>query len=207
LSSQPRLIHFCQPEKRPLIATHPVPVTRLLLLALVVGLLAPEPAHSGDFSLRSLSIRARVSNATTLGAAQPEQADAYDLSAHFATPWLSKIRSGWKIGSQLTASAGLLHSAGEDAVTVSLIPKITVRSKGGGFVFDAGAGFALISPHTLGTQDYGGPFQFALTVGASLPVGKRWGLGYRFLHYSDAGINGDDTTGADFHMVEISYRF
>jgi hypothetical protein len=25
--------------------------------------------------------------------------------------------------------------------------------------------------------------------------------------YSDAGINGDDTTGADFHMVEISYRF
>jgi hypothetical protein len=207
LPSRSRLIRFSELATRALIATDPVQVGRLLLPTLVVCVLAPGLAHSGDFSLLSLSIRARVSNATTLGAAQPEEADAYDLSAHFATPWLNETRSGWKIGSQLAASAGLLKSAGENALTVSLIPEITVRGKGGWFVLDAGAGFALFSRYELGTQDYGGPFQFALTVGASLPLGKRWGLGYRFLHYSDAGINGDDTTGADFHMVEISYRF
>lgn len=27
-----------------------------------------------------------------------------------------------------------------------------------------------------------------------------------FYSYSDAGINGPDTTGADFHMIEFSYR-
>ncbi|WP_410000329.1 acyloxyacyl hydrolase [Halomonas sp. I1] len=32
-------------------------------------------------------------------------------------------------------------------------------------------------------------------------------MGYRFLHYSDAGVNGPDTTGADFHMIEFRYRY
>ncbi|WP_074749335.1 acyloxyacyl hydrolase [Halomonas caseinilytica] len=31
-------------------------------------------------------------------------------------------------------------------------------------------------------------------------------MGYRFLHYSDAGVNGPDTNGANFHMIEFSYR-
>jgi len=205
--SRPRLIHFSPPEGRTTIATHPVSVKRLLPPALAVCLLAPEPASSGDYSPLSLNIRARVSNATTLGAEQPEEADAYDLAVLLALPWLNEIRSGWKIDSRLMASAGLLQSGGEDALTVSLIPEIALRGKGGWLVLDAGAGFALMSRHTLGTQDYGGPFQFALTVGASLPVRKRLSFGYRFMHYSDAGINGEDTTGADLHMVEIGYRF
>jgi hypothetical protein len=206
-SSRSRLIHFSRPEGRTAIATRLVFLKRLLLPALAVCLLAPEPASSGDFSLLSLSIRARVSNATTLGAAQPEEADAYDLAVLLALPWLNEIKSGWKIDSRLMASAGLLQSGGDDALTVSLIPGIALRGKGGWLVLDAGAGVALMSRHTLGTQDYGGPFQFALTAGASLPAGKRLSLGYRFMHYSDAGINGDDTTGADLHMVEIGYRF
>lgn len=189
------------------IATQPFSVTRLLWPVLLASLLPAQPARSGDFSVLSLSIRARVSNATTLGADQPEEADAYDLSAQLATPWLSRVESGWKIDSRLMASAGLLRSGGENALTVSLIPAIALRSSGGWLLLDAGAGFALLSRHTLGVQDYGGPFQFALTVGAGLALGKRLGLGYRFLHYSDAGINGPDTTGADLHMVEIGHRF
>jgi hypothetical protein len=46
-----------------------------------------------------------------------------------------------------------------------------------------------------------------LTVGAGFPLYKRLGLGYRFLHYSDAGVNGPDTIGADFHMIEFSFWF
>ena len=32
-------------------------------------------------------------------------------------------------------------------------------------------------------------------------------VGYRFLHYSDAGIHGTNSIGADFHMVAFIYRF
>lgn len=70
-----------------------------------------------------------------------------------------------------------------------------------------GAGPALLSRHRFGEQDYGGYFQFALTVGLSVPVFRGFGVGYRFLHYSDAALYGHDTTGADFHMLEIHYRF
>jgi hypothetical protein len=33
------------------------------------------------------------------------------------------------------------------------------------------------------------------------------GLGYRFLHYSDAALYGTDTIGAEFHMLEVSWRY
>lgn len=65
----------------------------------------------------------------------------------------------------------------------------------------------MLSRHRFGTQDYGGYFQFALTAGVGVPLFERLGAGYRYMHYSDAGINGDHTTGADMHMLELSYRF
>jgi len=70
-----------------------------------------------------------------------------------------------------------------------------------------GAGGALLSRHRFGTQDYGGYFQFALTAGVGVPLFKRLGVGYRFLHYSDAGIHGPHNTGADFHMLELTCQF
>jgi hypothetical protein len=65
----------------------------------------------------------------------------------------------------------------------------------------------LLSAHRFGRQDYGGPFQFALTFGVTVPLYGRLDAGYRFLHYSDAGIYGGHTIGADFHMIELGYRF
>ena len=53
----------------------------------------------------------------------------------------------------------------------------------------------------------GGPVQAALTLGVSVPVYERFAVGYRFMHYSDGGAYGSDTIGADFHMLELSYRF
>ncbi|XKE46946.1 acyloxyacyl hydrolase [Halomonas organivorans] len=78
--------------------------------------------------------------------------------------------------------------------------------RGWAFPPGPGAGAALFSRHRFGEQDFGGPFQFALTLGVGVPLYRHLGLGYRFLHYSDAGVNGSDTTGVDFHMIEFSYR-
>ena len=100
-----------------------------------------------------------------------------------------------------------MQSGGETGLVVSLIPGVALGSDDGRFSFDVGAGGALLSRYRFGEQDYGGPFQFVLTAGAGFPLYKRLGLGYRFLHYSDAGVNGPDTIGADFHMVEFRYRF
>lgn len=178
----------------------------LTLLSFICCLLAPGPSHSEGLSLQSLSMRVRVSGATTLGEQQPEEFQEFDVAANFGLPWERYSTSGWGVGTRLMASAGIMRGGEKNALVVSLMPEFTLGREDGRFVLDFGAGGALLSRHRFGTQDYGGPFQFALTAGASVPLYKKLGLGYRFLHYSDAGITGPDAIGADFHMIEFSYR-
>ncbi len=179
----------------------------LALMGLVLCLLAPKPSSADDLRLQSVGMRARVSGVTVLGAVQPETFHEYDAVMGFGLPWELYSPSGWGAGTRLMASAGVLLGAGKTALVVSLIPVLALGSQDGRFALDMGVGGALLSKHRFGTQDYGGPFQFALTLGAGVPLYERLGLGYRFMHYSDAGINGSHTTGADFHMVEFTYRF
>ena len=178
-----------------------------LALIFICSLLAPNTVYSEGMGLQSLSLRARVSEQTVLGADAPEKFHAYDVSANFGLPWKRYSMSGWGVGTRLMATVGLLQAAGENALVVSLIPELTFGSEDGRFILDLGAGGALFSRQSFGTQDYGGHFQFALTVGVSVPLYRNLGLGYRFMHYSDAGLNGSDTIGADFHMIELSYRY
>ena len=177
-----------------------------MLLIFIFCPLTPTLSYSEDLSLQSLSMRARVSEETVLGEDAPEDFEEYSVSANFRLPWKGYFTSGWSIGTHLMANTGILRGAGENALIVSLIPEIALRSKDGWFTLDLGVGGALFSRHRFGTQDYGGPFQFALTLGVGVPFYKKLGIGYRFMHYSDAGVNGSDTTGADFHMIEFSYR-
>lgn len=180
---------------------------RFALIAFLLGLLVPWPGRAEGLRPLNLSVRASVSAATVLGDEAPEEYEAYDVALNIGLPWELYAASGWGVGTRLLTSVGVLHGAGESALTVSLIPGFALGSEDGRFALDLGAGGAYLSRHRFGAQDFGGPFQFALTVGAGVPLYQRLGAGYRFLHYSDAGAHGTDTTGADLHMVELSYRF
>lgn len=158
-------------------------------------------------SLLNISLRGRFSGLDVLGGTATEEFQEFDAAAQFRLPWGWYSQSGWGGGLRLMASAGVLYGAGETALAVSLIPLLAFGSKNGRFSLDMGAGPALLSRHRFGEQDYGGYFQFALTAGLSVPVFRGFGVGYRFLHYSDAALYGHDTTGADFHMLEIHSRF
>ena len=180
---------------------------RLALLVISFGLLIPWPGRAEELRLLSLAARGSVSAETTLGDDAPEENDAYDLALNVGIPWELYGVSGWGVGTRLMISVGVLEGDGENALVVSLIPGFALGSKDGRFTLDLGAGGAYFSRHRFGEQDFGGPFQFALTVGAGIPLYQRLGAGYRFMHYSDAGVNGSDSTGADLHMVEFSYRY
>ena len=178
-----------------------------MLLGFICCLSIPTHSHSEDLDLHSLSMRVRVSEQTVLGKDAPEVFEEYDVAANFGLPWQIYSTSGWGMGTRLMASAGILRGAGEDALVISLIPELTLGNEDGRFTLDLGVGGALFSRSRFGVQDYGGPFQFALTLGISAPLNKKLGLGYRFLHYSDASVNGPHTIGADFHMIEFNHRF
>jgi hypothetical protein len=179
----------------------------LFIVAMIVVFLTPWPSRAEDPRLLSVGMRARVSGGTVLGDVPREEFQEYDTVATFGLPWGRYSESGWGAGTRLMASAGMFRGAGETALVVSLIPVLALGRQDGRFTLDLGIGGALLSKHHFGTQDFGGPFQFALTLGVSVPLYERLGVGYRFLHYSDAGIHGSHTTGADLHMIEFIYRF
>ncbi len=158
-------------------------------------------------NLLSVSIRATFSSKDMIGAIAPEQFREYGAAATFRLPWEYYSQSGWGGGLRLMTGIGALYGAGDTAMVISIIPLAALGSQDGRFTLDMGAGGALLSRRHFGTQDFGGYFQFALTAGAAVPLYKKLGMGYRFLHYSDAGIYGPENTGADMHMLELTYRF
>jgi len=182
-------------------------VVWLALTIVVLCVLAPWPSRAADLELLSVGVRARVGEKRVLGKEQPESFREYDVMASIQLPWEGPSPSGWGVGARLLASAGVLQGAGKTALVASIIPALAFGRQDGRFTVDLGAGLALLSKHRYAQQDYGGPLQFALTFGVGVPLYQRVGVGYRFLHYSDAGANGPDTIGADFHMVELIYRF
>ena len=180
---------------------------RLAVTSFVLGVLAPSPSRAEDLYLLSIGVRARVGGERVLGQEQPEAFHEYDAVASIRLPWARYFPSGWGVGTRLLASAGVLQGADKNALVVSVIPVLAFGSQDGRFTLDLGAGAALLSKHRYAQQDYGGPLQSALTLGVGVPLYGRVGVGYRFLHYSDAGIYGSNTIGADFQMVEMIYRF
>jgi len=171
------------------------------------GLELPRPKAVAGLDLFSVGVRARVGEKRVLGEVAPESFNAFDLVATARLPWQRYSAAGWGVGTRVVAGAGIMRGAGRTALVVSAIPVLAFGSQDGRFTFDLGAGLALISEHRFANQDFGGALQGALTLGVTVPLHRRIGVGYRFQHYSDAGAYGSNTIGADFHMLELTYRF
>ncbi len=178
-----------------------------ITIIFVCSLTLSTPAATAGLDPLSVGVRARVGEKRVLGQVAPESFDAYDLVATFRLPWQRHHPSGWGTGTRLITSAGVMQGVGKTALVVSAIPVVTFGSQDGRFTLDLGAGLALISEHRFANQDFGGALQAALTFGVAVPLYRRTGIGYRFQHYSDAGAYGSHTIGADFHMLEFTYRF
>lgn len=157
--------------------------------------------------LLSVSIRGTLSSTDIIGSDATEKFRAYDAALTFRLPWGWQSLSGWGVDVRLMTSVGTITGSGDTGLVVSFVPLLDFGSRDGRFVIDMGAGAALFSRTAFGTQDFGGYLQFALTAGAAVPLFKGVGAGYRFMHYSDAALHGSDTTGADLHMLNITYRF
>lgn len=169
--------------------------------------LFPWPTAAASLDLLNVGVRARVGEKRVLGEVAPESFSAYDLVGTVRLPWQRYHPSGWGAGTRIIATAGVLQGAGKTALVATATPVLAFGSEDGRFTLDLGVGLALISEHRFSNQDFGGAIQAALTLGVTVPLYRRVGIGYRFQHYSDAGVYGPNTIGADFHMLEFTYRF
>jgi len=72
---------------------------------------------------------------------------------------------------------------------------------------DVGVGLAFLGREQYGSQDFGGPVQFGLTMAHQIhPISHAF-AGFRFQGFPDAGMYGSDSLGIDLYLIEVGYRF
>lgn len=163
---------------------------------------------AGEFRLESLAVRGGFSGISPLEEEQKYYFQQADLVLTARLPWERELGTSWVLGTKLLTSGGVLHAAQETNGIFTLVPlDIVIGRKDGLLSFDMGFGGALLTDHKYGIQNFGGPFQFVWTFGATSRFLGPLGLGYHFQHYSDAMIYGHHTRGADLHLFELIYWF
>lgn len=171
-------------------------------------LLARAPTWGGGMTLIEAGPRVGVSGRSPFGRDQKYDFQQYDAAAVFRLPWGWLDRSGaWGVESRLLGSAGQLSAAGTTSLMATIVAGLAVTSRNSGVSIDVGVGPGFFSKYKFGIQDFGGPVQIVGTAGIGFNPFTGFHAGYRFQHFSDAGIYGPGTLGVDMHILEISYRF
>ncbi|OGU12762.1 MAG: deacylase [Geobacteraceae bacterium GWC2_58_44] len=130
-----------------------------------------------------------------------------ELFAVYQLPWELRDRSGWGVATQLQVTAGAMNSNGEYGFIGSAGPALSFGKTGFPLDLDLGFSFAVLSRDTFGDRDYNGYGQFISHAGVDYRLSPALGLGYRYQHMSNAGINGDRNPGVNMHLVGLSWHF
>ena len=104
---------------------------------------------------------------------------------------------------------GKKSGANKGVVIAGVTPVIRLVPKGSPGYFEAGIGLNYFSEKDINAEKrVGTHFEFGDFIGFGFAFGERQRaeIGYRFLHYSNAGIS-KHNPGLDFHQVRLSYSF
>ena len=147
-------------------------------------------------------------NEPLLGKRQTETFNLVDVAATFRLPWSWPLgQSPWSVETRLITSAGALSAAGKTGFIAAVQPDVALTGWNNFVSIDAGVGLAFLSREQYGSQDFGGPVQLGLTMALQIhPISHAY-AGFRFQHFSDAGMYGSDSLGIDLYLIEVGYRF
>jgi len=158
-------------------------------------------SNAQNFSLDSAGGRFGV--AVTHASAGFRSGEAF-LDCNLPLAW--ELGHDFRLKTRLDFTAGWLGRSGENAATAGVGPTFVLGFKRLPLSLEAGSGSTLISRHEFGGKDLGGPYQFTTHVGLSWDVTRRWRVGYRFEHISNAGI-GNHNPGLNLQALAVSWVF
>lgn len=181
-----------------------------LWLGLLIAFMSPvtpcRAENTAKIPLELIAIGARYG--TNVVTDKAGALDRVDVFWSWRSPFAWEFTPGWDVSARMNASLGLLHGQDETGGVGTLVPTLAIGDTDNFFAFELGVGAAMFTKWEFGdVEDFGGPLQFILDAGFNFRVYKRFGLGYRFQHWSDASIHGNDNRGVEMHMFEFSYRY
>lgn len=138
--------------------------------------------------------------------AEPEDFDSFELHILRDLPWILFDGNQFVLSPNVNLSAGLLKQDEETDIFATISSNLVLTGFDGKASFDIGGGFALVGDDRIGDHKFGGPFQFNYNFGLKFhKVYNKFGLGFRWYHISDAGIN--DGKGLNRNIIELIYEF
>jgi hypothetical protein len=182
---------------------------RVIVAGWVVAIVLTSSSNlAAELRLESLAVRGGFSGSSVIGEEQQTDFNQLDLALAARLPWEWNVGTGWIIKTRLLTSAGVLRGSQETNGVFTLVPLDVIFGRKDGLLsIDMGVGVALLTDYKFGEQNFGGPFQFVWTWGATSRFAGPFGVGYHFQHYSDATIYGSESRGVDLHLFEIIYWF
>ena len=182
---------------------------RVIVAGWVVAIVLTSSSNlAAELRLESLAVRGGFSGSSVIGEEQQTDFNQVDLALTARLPWEWNVGTGWIIKTRLLTSAGVLRGSQETNGVFTLVPLDVIFGRKDGLLsIDMGVGVALLTDYKFGEQNFGGPFQFVWTWGATSRFAGPFGVGYHFQHYSDATIYGSESRGVDLHLFEIIYWF
>ncbi len=179
------------------------------LMALGLFLFFAEVSHSQEpkkFEMISVGVRGGYN----LGGLPPQEKhdfQQYDVFGILGFPGSWEWPRGWEARYRWYASAGVLHAAGENGFISTTGPGVTFTKWDWNVSLEFGTGAVFVSKQHYGKQDFGGHVQILGHGGVFYHFPGNIVGGWRFQHFSDAGIYGSNNRGVDLHFLELSYRF
>jgi hypothetical protein len=180
---------------------------RIVTAALVfIGLLimAPEGwCQDQDQGLDAIGIRGGLS-----ATKRRQFFHQYEAYASFGLPWSVRNDSGWGVALQANAAAGVLYASEKTGFIGAVGPGLIFDKAGGkGIALEIGGDLNFLSRYDFGNVDLNGNVLFDGHVGVMYRLAHGPGIGYRFQHMSNGGLNGHRNTGLDLHMLSLSWNF
>ena len=178
-------------------------VRNFLIVLLVAATSSAPAARAADAESRwSLGFRAGVSAKRT----DEEIFHLYEGVADFALPQQYRWASGWELRTGIGVHLGILNAGGQNGLIGAAGPYARLYLPGGIAFISAGARAALMSRHSYGDADLGGPFTFETDVGIGIEVYRRLSAGYYWQHLSNANLY-DENPSVNLHTLALVYRF
>lgn len=178
-------------------------------VAVACGLLAPWiGTDAGETNAQELS-PLRFS-AGVLGGFSPRSGDRRlrELAAD-ATMSLGRRHSlgrQWHVTPQLEMSLGGIECGPDNAFMAAVGPALVFGRGSFPITIHTGLRPTYLSEQTLGWKEMGSDFQFSSHLGLEWRFLRRWHVGYRVQHMSNAGF-GDPNPGMNLHMFDVGLHF
>jgi hypothetical protein len=153
------------------------------------------------FDLNMLGLRGGISDHRN-----EEVFNQYEGFATWNLPWSWGLSSNWSLTTYIEANAGMLTGGGDSAFVGSIGPGLYFSGFKDRISILMGINPTVISKHTFGDEDLGGPAQFTSHIGIDINFVRHCAIGYRFQHMSNF-VFYDSNPGLDLHMIEIGYHF